>query len=144
MKTEVRIYAAIAVLAVLGGGYYLTTKDSKIEAEKRATSASKQDLPSIALAKEDGEKVTKQNLMVFIRTTIIRDNAALVGASAEKYRYIRDQQALHKDKGLTYLDSADVPILDEWEDDLKQLQTIQADESGAYGPGAPAPPVDGR
>jgi len=59
MKTEVRIYAAIALLGVLGAGYWLTTKDEKIEREQRATSASKQDLPSIALSKEDAGKVTK-------------------------------------------------------------------------------------
>lgn len=63
MKTEVRIYAAIAVLGVLGAGYYLTTKDEKIERDQRATSASKQDLPTIALAKEDGEKVTKVEIV---------------------------------------------------------------------------------
>jgi general secretion pathway protein D len=66
----------------------------------------------------------------------------LAGASAEKYRYIRDQQSLRKDQGLTYLDDANLPILSEWEDEFKQLETIKA--SGVDGPGAPAPPVDGR
>lgn len=138
-KIETKVLAIDGRVVVLGG----LIKDDVQDAQQKVPFLG--DIPYLGrLFRSDGEKVTKQNLMVFIRTTIIRDNAALVGASAEKYRYIRDQQALHKDKGLTYLDSADVPILDEWEDDLKQLQTIQADESGAYGPGAPAPPVDGR
>lgn len=59
MKTEVRIYAAIAILGVLGAGYYLSTKDQKVEREHRATSASKQDLPTISISKEEAEKVTK-------------------------------------------------------------------------------------
>ncbi len=138
-KIETKVLAIDGRVVVLGG----LIKDDVQDAQQKVPFLG--DIPYLGrLFRSDGEKVTKQNLMVFIRTTIIRDNAALVGASAEKYRYIRDQQALHKDKGLTYLDSADVPMLDEWEDDLKQLQTIQADESGAYGPGAPAPPVDGR
>jgi general secretion pathway protein D len=83
---------------------------------------------------------------VFIRTTIIRDNQQLAGASAEKYRYIRDQQAERREKGLTYLDDANLPVMAEWEDDEKKLDAIKAAgvEAGADGPGAPAPPVDGR
>jgi general secretion pathway protein D len=138
-KIETKVLAIDGRVVVLGG----LIKDDVQDAQQKVPLLG--DIPYLGrLFRSDGEKVTKQNLMVFIRTTIIRDNAALVGASAEKYRYIRDQQAMHKDKGLTYLDDADVPMLDEWEDDLRQLKTIQADESGAYGPGAPAPPVDGR
>jgi general secretion pathway protein D len=138
-KIETKVLAVDGQVVVLGG----LIKDDVQDAQQKVPLLG--DIPYLGrLFRSDGEKVTKQNLMVFIRTTIIRDNAALAGASAEKYRYIRDQQALHKDKGLTFLDEADLPMLDEWEDDLKQLKTIQADESGAYGPGAPAPPVDGR
>jgi hypothetical protein len=59
MKTEYRIYAALAVAAALGGAYYVTQKDAKIEQEARATSASKQDLPTAGLEKDAIEKITK-------------------------------------------------------------------------------------
>jgi len=103
------------------------------------------DIPYLGrLFRSDAEKVTKSNLMVFIRTTIIRDNQQLAGATAQKYRYIRDQQALRREKGLTYLDDASLPVMSEWEDDLKKLDTIKAAEAAADAPGAPAPEVDGR
>ena len=63
MKTEVRIYAAIALLAALGGAYWVTTKDETAEREARSTSTTKQDLPKVALAKEDLEKVTKVEIV---------------------------------------------------------------------------------
>jgi general secretion pathway protein D len=137
-KIETKVLAVDGQVVVLGG----LIKDDVQDAQQKVPLLG--DIPYLGrLFRSDAEKVTKQNLMVFIRTTIIRDNAALAGASAEKYRYIRDQQALHKDKGMTYLDDANLPMLDEWEDELKQLDTIKT-ESGSYGPGAPAPPVDGR
>lgn len=59
MKTEYRIYAAVAVAAILGGAFYMTQKEETIEKESRSTSASKQDLPTVGLAKDELEKITK-------------------------------------------------------------------------------------
>jgi len=137
-KIETKVLVVDGQIVVLGG----LIKDDVQDAQQKVPLLG--DIPYLGrLFRSDAEKVTKQNLMVFIRATILRDNEQLAGASAEKYRYIRDQQALHKDKGMTYLDDANLPMLEEWEDELKQLDTIRA-ESGSYGPGAPAPPVDGR
>jgi general secretion pathway protein D len=136
-KIQTKVLAVDGRVVVLGG----LIKDDVQDAQQKVPLLG--DIPFVGrLFRSDAEKVTKQNLMVFIRASIIRDNAQLAGASAEKYGYIRDQQALRKDQGLTYLDDANLPILSEWEDEFKQLETIKA--SGVDGPGAPAPPVDGR
>lgn len=136
-KIQTKVLAVDGRVVVLGG----LIKDDVQDAQQKVPLLG--DIPFVGrLFRSDAEKVTKQNLMVFIRASIIRDNAQLAGASAEKYGYIRDQQALRKDQGLTYLDDANLPILSEWEDELKQLETIKA--SGVDGPGAPAPPADGR
>jgi general secretion pathway protein D len=138
-KIETKVLAVDGQVVVLGG----LIKDDVQDAQQKVPLLG--DIPYVGrLFRSDGEKVTKQNLMVFIRTTIIRDNAALAGASAEKYRYIRDRQVQQRGQGMTFLNDADLPMLDEWKDDLEQLQTIQTDAAGSYGPGAPAPPVDGR
>jgi general secretion pathway protein D len=105
------------------------------------------DIPYLGrLFRSDAEQVTKSNLMIFIRTTIIRDNQQLAGATAEKYRYIRDKQVQHQERGLMYLDDGSLPVLPEWEEQLKQLDTIKA--SGAASSfddtGASAPAVYGR
>jgi general secretion pathway protein D len=86
------------------------------------------DIPYLGrLFRIDGEKVTKTNLLIFIRPTIIRDNKALAGATAEKYRYIRDQQVLRKERGLLYLDDDQVPLLPEWQEQLDQLEKIKSE-----------------
>jgi hypothetical protein len=58
MKTEYRIYAAVALLAVAGGGLYLTRqKNAKVLAEHQAVKPA--DLPAIAVAKDETDKITK-------------------------------------------------------------------------------------
>tara|TARA_R110002072_G_scaffold107728_6_gene234086 strand:- start:867 stop:2846 length:1980 start_codon:yes stop_codon:yes gene_type:complete len=135
-KIQTKVLALDGQVIVLGG----LIKDEVQDAQQKVPLLG--DIPFLGrLFRSDAEKVTKQNLMVFIRTTIIRDDKQLVGASAEKYRYIRDQQALRKEKGLLYLGDASLPVLSEWEAQMQQLDAIKA---SANAPGAPASPVDGR
>jgi general secretion pathway protein D len=52
------------------------------------------DIPLLGrLFRNDAVSVTKTNLLIFIRPTIIRDDRQLAGATALKYRYIRDHAA---------------------------------------------------
>jgi len=105
------------------------------------------DIPYLGrLFRSDAEQVTKSNLMIFIRTTIIRDNQQLAGATAEKYRYIRDKQVRQQERGLMYLDDGNLPLLPEWEEQLRQLDTIKASGSTSSfdDTGAQAPAVYGR
>ena len=136
-KIQTKVLALDGQVIVLGG----LIKDEVQDAQQKVPLLG--DIPYLGrLFRSDAEQVKKQNLMVFIRTTIIRDNEQLVGASAEKYRYIRDQQALRKEKGLLYLGDASLPVMAEWEAQMQQLDAIKA--SDVDGPGAPAAPVDGR
>ena len=87
------------------------------------------DIPLLGrLFRTDGVQVTKTNLLVFIRPTIIRDPQELAGASAEKYRYIRNQQLLRKERGLMFLDDENLPLLPEWEEQIRQLEQIRASD----------------
>ena len=86
------------------------------------------DIPFLGrLFRTDAEKITKTNLLIFIRPTIIRDNADLAGATADKYRYIRDQQMLRKEKGLLFLEDDELPLLPEWEAQIKELDLLKAE-----------------
>ncbi|MDG2273820.1 MAG: type II secretion system secretin GspD [Halioglobus sp.] len=135
-KIQTKVLALDGQVIVLGG----LIKDEVQDAQQKVPLLG--DIPYLGrLFRSDAEKVSKQNLMVFIRTTIIRDDKQLVGASAEKYRYIRDQQALRKEKGLLYLGDASLPVMSEWEAQMQQLDQIKA---SANAPGAPASAVDGR
>ena len=105
-KIQTKVLAVDGKIVVLGG----LIKDDVQNAQQKVPILG--DIPFLGrLFRSDAEKVTKQNLMIFIRPTIIRDDRALAGATAEKYRYIRDQQSRRKEGGLMYLDDADLPHL---------------------------------
>ncbi|WP_437299573.1 DUF4340 domain-containing protein [Sorangium sp. So ce426] len=59
MKTEHRIYIALAVLALLGLGVYFTQKKQKDELAAHSATAATADLPKVGVSKDDVEKVTK-------------------------------------------------------------------------------------
>ena len=87
------------------------------------------DIPYLGrLFRTDAVQSTKTNLLIFIRPTIIRDNEALAGASAEKYRYIRDQQLLRRAEGLEFLGDDTLPVLPEWREQLERLDQIKASQ----------------
>jgi len=69
MNTEQKIYAGLAILAALGGGLYLTTQNTKHEAQKHSVTAASADLPTISVPKDDADKVTKVEL-----TTVDKDD----------------------------------------------------------------------
>ena len=95
------------------------------------------DIPVFGrLFRTDGVKVVKTNLLVFIRPTIIRDNESLAGATADKYRYIRDKQLQLREQGLEFFDDENVPLLPEWEEQLRQLEQVQSPNTGAVPTGA--------
>lgn len=73
--------------------------------------------------------ITKTNLLIFIRPTIIRDSATLVGASAEKYDYIRRLQQGERRSGVDLLDDDDLPLLPEWQEQMRKLDEMRDSES---------------
>ncbi len=84
------------------------------------------DIPFLGrLFRNDGVSVTKRNLLIFIRPTIIRDDTTLAGATAEKYRYIREQQANRREQGLEFFEDERLPVLPEWEAQIQQLETME-------------------
>jgi general secretion pathway protein D len=123
-KIETKILAQDGRVVVLGG----LIKDDVQDGQQKVPILG--DIPFLGrLFRSDAVQVTKSNLLVFIRPTIIRDNEQLAGATAEKYRYIREQQTLRRERGLMFLDDENLPILPEWEQQIQQLQEIQ--EQGA-------------
>lgn len=63
------------------------------------------------LFRNDSTSKVKTNLLVFIRATLIRDDKTLEGATAEKYKLIRDAEVEARRKG-----SNSIPVLPEWQD----------------------------
>ena len=130
-KIATKVLASDSKIVVLGG----LIKDDVQDGTQKVPILG--DIPFLGrLFRTDAVQVTKTNLLIFIRPTIIRDDQELAGASAEKYRYIRDQQAIRRERGLMFLDDDNIPVLPEWEEQIKQLEQLQ--EEG-QAPAAEAP-----
>ena len=118
-KIETKVLAKDGDIVVLGG----LVKDDVQDSQQGVPLLS--DIPLFGrLFRSDVVSVTKSNLLVFIRSTIIRDDADLAGATAEKYRYIRDQQRQRRDQGLMFLDDGNMPLLPTWEERLNELREV--------------------
>ena len=118
-KIETKVMAQDGDIVVLGG----LVKDDIQDSRQGVPVLS--GIPIIGrLFRNDVVSVTKSNLLVFIRSTIIRDDEDLAGATAEKYRYIRDQQRQRRDQGLMFLDDNVMPVLPTWEDRVRSLPEV--------------------
>jgi general secretion pathway protein D len=123
-KIQTKVLAKDGNVVVLGG---LIEEDVQNETQKVPLLG---DIPLLGrLFRTDGESLIKRNLLVFIRPTIIREDEQIAGATAEKYRYIREQQIRRREQGLMYLDDDSIPVLPEWGEQIRQLDEIR--ETGA-------------
>jgi len=59
MKTEHRIYAALLILAAGGVGLWVTSQNKKKQVAAHSVMAASEGLPSIAVPKDDADKITK-------------------------------------------------------------------------------------
>ena len=115
-KIETMVLANDNDIVVLGG----LVKDEVTDQTQGVPFLS--DIPLLGrLFRNDSVSVTKNNLLVFIRPTIIRDDEDLAGATAEKYRYIREEQIERRERGLMFLDDGSLPVLPTWEEQIQQL-----------------------
>ena len=77
------------------------------------------DIPILGhLFKSTGNSVRKRNLMVFLRPTIIRDGHLMNEITKQKYNYIRADEILRREQGLSLMDDAKLPLLPEWNEQL--------------------------
>lgn len=85
------------------------------------------DIPLLGrLFRSDGTSKSRTNLFVFIRPTIIRNSETLIGATAEKYKFIRTEQLndrLRKSGGT----EESLPLLPEWEAQLELMRRAKAE-----------------
>lgn len=130
-KIQTKVMAADQRMVVLGG---LIKEDVQNSTQKVPFLG---DIPFLGrLFRSDAEKITKTNLLIFIRPTIIRDDEQMEGATAAKYSYIRAQQQLRIEEGLMYLDEEDIPLLPEWNDQIEQLEEIKRESEAAVPDGS--------
>jgi len=84
------------------------------------------DIPWLGrLFTSNSTSMRKTHLMVFLRPTIIRDSKTLSGATAQKYKAIRNQQENQKFKDNQFLEDKELPMLPEWEEEIQQIEGLR-------------------
>lgn len=121
-KIETKVLAKDGDIVVLGG----LVKDDVQDSTQSVPLLG--DIPILGrLFRNDVVSVTKSNLLVFIKPRIIRDDTQLAGATAEKYRFIRDQQIERRRRGLMFLDDGKLPVVPTWEEQIQLLPEAPAE-----------------
>ena len=121
-RLQTKVLAQDGRVVVLGG----LIKDDVQSTQQRVPLLG--DLPVLGrLFRNDAVSVTKTNLLIFIRPTIIRENEELAGATAIKYRAIRERQRESRETGMPFFDDDEMPVLPDWEDQIRQLEIIRDD-----------------
>lgn len=116
-KINTSVMAQDGEMIVLGG----LVKDDVQESVQKVPLLG--DIPVLGrLFRSNNTKVTKTNLLVFIRPTIIRNSERLRGATAEKYGYIRDLQLEEREQGVNFASDDSLPVLPEWQEQLNKMQ----------------------
>ena len=122
-KIDTKILADNGQTIVLGG----LIKDNVVETQTKVPLLG--DIPFIGgLFRSTSTTVGKTHLLVFLRSTIIRDKKQMDGATAIKYRLIRERQLSRIENGVEFVDSNTLPLLPEWQQQLEQLDDIKEDE----------------
>ena len=121
-KIETKVLARDGDIVVLGG----LVKDDVQDSQQGVPIL--QDIPLLGrLFRNDVVSVTKSNLLIFIRPTIVRDDDDLAGATADKYRFIRDQQLERRQRGLMFIDDGNLPLIPDWDEQIQQLPVVAED-----------------
>ncbi len=126
-KIETQVMAKDGEIVVLGG----LIRDNFQESKQRVPFLG--SIPGLGrLFRNESSNVSKTNLVVFIRPTVIRSEKDLTGATAEKYRYIRQEQMRLRGLGGKDPEDSLLPLLPEWPGDADEADTTSGgDESGA-------------
>jgi len=127
-KIETSVLTGNAETVVLGG-----LIEDKVQ-EKVSKIPLLGDIPVLGwLFKTTHSEKTKTNLMVFIKPTVIRDSKTMATVSSNKYKTSREAQALHRENGIELFRDDIVPVLPEWEEQIRQIDTIRLDAKAQQG-----------
>ena len=84
------------------------------------------DIPILGhLFKSTSTTKKKRNLMVFIRASIVRDEATMSKLSHRKYNYIRAKQLKRQADGVSLMPNTETPVMPSWDDSLALPPTFE-------------------
>ena len=105
-KIATQILASDGEIVVLGGLIQEEAEDSQQKVPVLGS------IPILGyLFKYQSTQVTRNNLMVFLRAEIIRDDFVMQGATAEKYYKMQGILERQREQGLPLMDDKNIPLL---------------------------------
>lgn len=105
-KLNTKVLTADGEIIVMGG---FIREETRFSEDRVPVLGS---LPLVGrLFRSDSNEKSKSNLMIFIRASVIRDDEAITGATAEKYQYIREQQLQLQERGFLRVKDRSSPVL---------------------------------
>lgn len=103
---QTKVLASDGEIVVLGG----LIEDKQLRNEQRVPILG--SIPVLGrLFRTEGKNRDRTNLMVFLKVSIIRDDKALSGATAEKYEHIRREQMRQRNNGFLRRKDKDLNLL---------------------------------
>ncbi|RYZ41098.1 MAG: hypothetical protein EOP49_29120, partial [Sphingobacteriales bacterium] len=136
-KIDTQILAADGQTVVLGG---LMQDKATADATRVPLLGS---IPVLGnLFRTKGTTKGKTNLLVFIRASVIRDDEMLTGATAEKYKAIRDVQLEARRVQSQLMNANSIPVLPEWKDPVAKGDSAAAGTPDVTIQSQPAPIVE--
>lgn len=119
-RVETQVLAANGETIVLGG----LIEEEVQSSEQRVPFLG--DIPVLGhLFRNQTNNVSKTNLLIFIRATVMEDDQLLTGATAEKYRTLRRQQDERRRAGGMLFDRSEIPVLPDWEEHEAYAEEIR-------------------
>lgn len=119
-KLDTQVLAANGETVVLGG---LIEEEVQTSTQKVPFLG---DIPLMGrLFRNQTDSLSKTNLLIFIRATVIEDDQMLEGATAEKYSALREQQENRRRAGGMLFSNDEIPMLPEWQEKLDRAEEIK-------------------
>lgn len=132
-KIETKVMASNGEVVVLGG----LIEDQLSKGELRVPVLGRIPVLGRLFRSENRNKI-RTNLMVFLKVTVIRDVESLAGATAEKYKYLRDQQLKQREGGFMRRKDSGVSVLPEFSSYSPPVQPAGAENGVIVTPAAKA------
>ncbi len=134
-KIETQVMAADGEIIVMGG----LMQDEANQSEGRVPILGR--LPLVGrFFRSSTKNNTVSNMAVFIRASIIREDEELTGATAEKYRYIRERQLELRKQGFLRFKNNNMPLMPElsefdlpYDDKPYKVEKVESTDNQAEG-----------
>jgi general secretion pathway protein D len=133
VTTERKINTSVRVkdggVVVLGG----LIQDKAQEVVKKVPLLG--DIPVMGhLFKSTTSTTRKTNLVVFIRPKVMEDSSSVTNISKKKYQHMQASQAMQYNEGLDFFPKERIPVLPDWEEQIRALEGPAGKTDGMFIP----------